>query len=526
VCQEIASRGYAPLSLIRGADQSHFEGFEKFVVVRKDKKWAIEGLIGLENVTYATQDAAEAALSNRCEKMPRPVKHVSYNPHLQMHQLNDDPDGVKKGTRWESCCPNLEYIPTAGSYYINGAPQKEIENYWSYKMLDYIERTQGEVGCSGRPFGCTFSTRGETSALAIVQAASGAKEYIYFDSHGSGELLGNGNSYMLRFPNKHAAAVFLNRRYAFRNVAHELGAFRSFVPVNDQSDLNKISINFAVLKEKLPAQTPPLLAVPKEEALSPPASSGGSDLINALGKSLDSAADPKGSSGAPKSSAFSTVDRKADKPVSKAKSVLDFYKKNMAFESLGARKKLGKEVTLEAILQRGERNMEAEFNMRALSQNFFEGEHDYIQRLFPYEEAGGINVGAPVVDQATVQAFKTEPALRANMLRSLDVMLSFYGLKRDVNGFVTISKDPKTFAIRSPNWLTAPTRVHNHQRLDRMIRSLRLLGFEEEAQALFACLLDIAANEGKGKISAETVKNYWTLHATESLEGIAKRVSA
>jgi hypothetical protein len=683
VCQEIASRGFELPRIVQTAERTHYVGFEKYAVIKQADKWVISTPVGLYADTFTTRDKAEARLSDMCDRLPRPPKVVdpatlAYNEYFQMQQLAEVREGARTSERWDFCCPNLDYVARSESYYINGAPQAEVKNYWSYKMLDHIERVQASVGCAGKPFGCTFSTRGETSALAIVKTARGT-EYVYFDSHGTHEHLGNSNSYMLRFPSKEAAAAFLDRRYAFKDLDREMGAFRKFASAQEQADANKISINFAVLKGKRPANSPALdLEAPKQVKPSSPVLVGaGAELIGVLGRPLDLKKDPKAAkdpaagqsaspsvpngspssaapvvaSGAPKPPATGVggqadaagliaalgvplhppangangtskpaaapesgatvagrsappppppatgVGRQADaagliaalgvplhppangangtsKPVAggtapsqhasagmngsvgathgmngfqplaaangaardngkvdrpkMAGSVLDFYRNGMPFSAqVTGRQKLKQEVTLEAILQHGERNMEAEFRQLMLSKSFFEGEHDYIQRLFPYEEAGAINLGAPVADAATVQAFKAEPKLRAQMIRALDVMLSFYGLRREVNGVVGISRDPKTFATRSPNWLVAPTRVHNHQRLDRIIRSLRLFGFEAEAMALYACLVDIAANEGKGgKISDDTLKNYWTLHALESAETIAKRVAA
>ena len=125
--------------------------------------------------------------------------------------------------------------------------------------------------------------------------------------------------------------------------------------------------------------------------------------------------------------------------------------------------------------------------------------HDFIQWLFPLRDRSGANPDAPCLDDAAVAAFRARPALRASLRRSLDRMLSFYGLRLDGDGIV---RAPDFGAHRQ--WLTPGN--HNHLRLTRMLLSLRTLGLEAEARALYRCLSDIAANEGG--VTGTTLR-YW-----------------
>jgi len=108
--------------------------------------------------------------------------------------------------------------------------------------------------------------------------------------------------------------------------------------------------------------------------------------------------------------------------------------------------------------------------------------HDFIQWLFPMRERSGANPTAPRLDPAAIEAFRTRPQLHSALLRSLDRMLSFYGLAWAGDAIVRGS----TFVKRSM-WLTPGN--HNHLRLTRILISLRVLGEEEAAQALFRCLI-------------------------------------
>lgn len=127
--------------------------------------------------------------------------------------------------------------------------------------------------------------------------------------------------------------------------------------------------------------------------------------------------------------------------------------------------------------------------------------HDFIQWLFPLPEASRFNPEAPLLSAADIAAFRTDPGLRARVRRSLDLMLAFYGLSR---GECAIRRQPD-FAT-AVHWLEPLN--HNHLRLTRIMLFLRHVGLDAEAEALLACLLDIAAHEGSAAISERTLQ-FW-----------------
>jgi hypothetical protein len=126
--------------------------------------------------------------------------------------------------------------------------------------------------------------------------------------------------------------------------------------------------------------------------------------------------------------------------------------------------------------------------------------HDFIQWLFPLPEPSRFNPDAPLLTADDIAAFRHDPELRRRAVRSLDLMLDFYGLER-TDGEI---RRGKNFA--KAHWLTALN--HNHLRLTRILLFLRHAGLEGEAQAFFACLADIAAHEGRGAISERTLA-FW-----------------
>jgi|SRR5689334_9341048 len=135
------------------------------------------------------------------------------------------------------------------------------------------------------------------------------------------------------------------------------------------------------------------------------------------------------------------------------------------------------------------------------SRDELEDIHDYIQWLFPLAERSAFNPGAPLLDDTTIQRFRTDATLRGNMERSLRLMLAFYGL--EIAG-VSIRR-ASNFAERSANWLTPGN--HNFLRLTRILKSLSLLGLGERAAQLLDCLEEVyAANEDT--IGARTM-GFW-----------------
>jgi hypothetical protein len=138
-----------------------------------------------------------------------------------------------------------------------------------------------------------------------------------------------------------------------------------------------------------------------------------------------------------------------------------------------------------------------------------EAVHDYIQWMFPTVAPSGVNPSAPLVTGRTIAAFTARPGLRDALRRSLDRMLSFYGLRRDTDpsGASRISIDRPRFNHRAREWLRPGN--HNHLRLTRIMQSLSALGLAAEAKALQRCLLtDVYEGPGRDRITDDTVE-FW-----------------
>ena len=114
-----------------------------------------------------------------------------------------------------------------------------------------------------------------------------------------------------------------------------------------------------------------------------------------------------------------------------------------------------------------------------------EARHDFIQWLFPLPEASRAVPGSPVLGQADIEAVRTSPAAQRNLAAATGRMLDFYRAR--------------------DHWLRSHD--HNHLRITRIIRSLRLLAGEAPADAFRSAILARVGQNGGGV--NPTTLDYW-----------------
>jgi hypothetical protein len=129
--------------------------------------------------------------------------------------------------------------------------------------------------------------------------------------------------------------------------------------------------------------------------------------------------------------------------------------------------------------------------------------HDFIQWLFPLPEPSRFNADAPLLTAEDIAAFRKDDRLRSNLRASFERILPFLGLALAVDGAVVEGPNVRG---RVPDVWAGPN--HNWLRITRILRSLRLLGLEAEARALYERLSALRAG-GKSPIGADTFR-YWT----------------
>ena len=98
--------------------------------------------------------------------------------------------------------------------------------------------------------------------------------------------------------------------------------------------------------------------------------------------------------------------------------------------------------------------------------------HDFIQWMFPLTEKSMSVPGVPTLSTADIEAIRTSEVARANLQKSANWYLGFLQ--------------------RNDHWIKAYD--HNHLRITRAIKSLRLLVSQETAEAFLNSVFDIAGN--------------------------------
>jgi hypothetical protein len=153
-----------------------------------------------------------------------------------------------------------------------------------------------------------------------------------------------------------------------------------------------------------------------------------------------------------------------------------------------------------------------------------ERSHDYIQMAFPLPETSAFQYNAPTVDEEVVEAFRTRGELQIQLLKMLRRMLTFYGFtlakevpedenhtdpvppsapELNVDGYHIVRGDNWKKASR--NWVVRMD--HNHLRITRILRCLRVLGCHHNCDALFSALQRVY-NDPKTNIGERSMQ-FW-----------------
>ncbi|KAF2657611.1 hypothetical protein K491DRAFT_594714 [Lophiostoma macrostomum CBS 122681] len=178
--------------------------------------------------------------------------------------------------------------------------------------------------------------------------------------------------------------------------------------------------------------------------------------------------------------------------------------------------------------------------------------HDYIQTIFPLPEGSMFNYGAIIITREVLEAFRARADLRIRLRASFLRMLRFYGFELQEESEQTVNKEettapeasqkqatetgehftpatasatknPQTQAkvkslipaariVRGPNWAQNSRNWvvpidHNHLRITRILRSLRVLGLQDECEAFFEALHEVV-NDPNSRLGKRSM-GYW-----------------
>jgi len=125
------------------------------------------------------------------------------------------------------------------------------------------------------------------------------------------------------------------------------------------------------------------------------------------------------------------------------------------------------------------------FQVLAFDDPALERTHDFIQWLFPLAEPSGAVPGAPVLDEAEITAIQRSMTAQAALAAATDRMARFFA--------------------GTQAWLRPHD--HNHLRITRIVRSLRLLRGDEPADAFRDAVLSYV-EALQAPVSARSL-GYW-----------------
>ncbi|WP_439477002.1 opioid growth factor receptor-related protein [Brevundimonas sp.] len=125
------------------------------------------------------------------------------------------------------------------------------------------------------------------------------------------------------------------------------------------------------------------------------------------------------------------------------------------------------------------------FEILAMNDVALEQTHDFIQWLFPLPEPSAAVPGSPVLAPGDIQAIRVSELAPIALAGATDRMIAFYQTTHD--------------------WLMPND--HNHRRITRIIRSLRLLQGDEAADAFRDAILE-RIEATRAPVSARS-RGYW-----------------
>ena len=115
-----------------------------------------------------------------------------------------------------------------------------------------------------------------------------------------------------------------------------------------------------------------------------------------------------------------------------------------------------------------------------------ENNHDYIQWLFPLDEPSRSVMGAPVLNELDIEDIRHSELAQQNLVKSASWFLGFLE--------------------RNDHWITRYD--HNHLRITRVIKSLRLLASDEAADKFRDKMLRLAGD--KLNLIDQKAREFWT----------------
>ena len=141
----------------------------------------------------------------------------------------------------------------------------------------------------------------------------------------------------------------------------------------------------------------------------------------------------------------------------------------------------------------------------------WEHSHDVIQTAFPLPERSAHFDKAPLLQPDEIEAIKGDIRLVCVAMDLTRRFLKFLGLEfrttdfGDLLGVAVIGDD--TWHTKKRVWIQP--RSHNYKRITRLLRFLHLIGLQQEADEILACMKRIRAADPRGRQIDGVSVDYW-----------------
>lgn len=140
---------------------------------------------------------------------------------------------------------------------------------------------------------------------------------------------------------------------------------------------------------------------------------------------------------------------------------------------------------------------------------WMESSHDFIQWLFPLNEPSNYNPNAPLLTKEDIDVIRENKGNRPlwyNVFDGVEKYLNFMGI-RDIWIFDTFDRFELTdeFEERRHVWMETPN--HNHLRITRLLKFLRLIGWNRYGTDLLDFMKEVA-RENNVELNVNSM-DYW-----------------
>ena len=144
-------------------------------------------------------------------------------------------------------------------------------------------------------------------------------------------------------------------------------------------------------------------------------------------------------------------------------------------------------------------------DIAAFGQNELENSHDYIQWLWPLHEPSAYAVGAPILTPAMASSLAESDIAHARFVEAISIFRNFLGVAIVVDADIVALPLHVDGASSARIAMWAHEGDHNCLRITRILRSLRLVGMDQEAKAFYR---DVSAVGRAAGLSPRTL-SYW-----------------